>query len=371
MQNNEFKDLDISGHLMEDIEYHGFEEMMPIQSESIPHLLEGKDIIGQAKTGSGKTLAFAIPLVEQVDPQDRDVQALVITPTRELAIQVEKEIGKIAYRKKITTLCVYGGTSINNQTQALKRGVQAVVGTPGRILDLVRRKSLRLSSTKILVLDEADRMLDMGFIDDVRKIIRETPDTRQTMLFSATMPEKVMSLAGEITRDALNITTSTEDDLTVDDIDQCYYEVDQDEKLDFFDDVVHMENPEKAIIFCNTKRWSETLAKILRRRKYSVKVLHGGLTQKQREYVIKGFRNNKFTFLVATDVAARGLDIDDVSHVFNYDIPREPENYVHRIGRTGRAGKTGRAISFLTSSEIYGLWDIEHRCRTKIKQANP
>ncbi|MBD3388419.1 MAG: DEAD/DEAH box helicase [Candidatus Altiarchaeales archaeon] len=360
-----FDGLDLSTNVMKDLNYHGMETPMPIQSEAIPSLLEGRDMIAQAKTGTGKTLAFAIPIIEGVNPQQRRVQSLIVAPTRELAIQVAGEVKKIGYKKRVNVACVYGGKSVNAHADMVRKGPQVVVGTPGRILDLVNRRALRLDGVRMLVLDEADRMLDMGFIDDIRRIISHTPRDRQTMLFSATIGEKIKELAKSITRNPLNISTG-EDDLVVDEIDQCYYEIGQDEKLDVFIDVVEKENPSSAIVFCNTKRWADTLIKLMKRRGLDAKAIHGDLSQKQREHVMEGFRKNKFKFLVATDVAARGLDIDDVSHVFNYDIPQDPESYVHRIGRTGRAGKTGKAISFITSREIYSLWDIENRCEITI-----
>jgi len=364
-----FSELDLSGHVMHDLQHHGFETMMPIQQESIPVLMSGRDLIAQAKTGTGKTLAFAIPIVEKINEQDKFVQALVVTPTRELAIQVAGEIKKIGYKKRVNVTCVYGGKSIRDQAKSIQRGAQAVVGTPGRLLDLIGRGILSLSRVRMLVLDEADRMLDMGFVDDIMKIISHTPSERQTMLLSATIQDRVRSLAKSITRNPVDITTST-DDLTVKDIEQCYYEIPQKQKLDLFMKVVKRESPGKSIIFCNTKRWVDKLTRILQQRGLDARSLHGGMTQGQREKVSNGFRKTQFTFLVATDVAARGLDIDDITHIFNYDLPREPDSYVHRIGRTARAGKNGKAISFITSRETRELWGIEHRCQTKIPQAS-
>ncbi len=369
MDNLGFEGLDLSIEVIQDLTYHGLTDPMPIQTEAIPLLLKGHDLIAQAKTGTGKTLAFSIPIIEKIDPQNRAVQALVVAPTRELAIQVAGEIKKIGYKKKANVVCVYGGASINAQAQQLRRGSQIVVGTPGRLIDLVGRNILDLRQVNTLVLDEADRMLDMGFIDDIRRIISFIPQDRQTMLFSATIADNVRHLAEQITRGAQNISTG-EDDILVDDIEQCYYEVSQDEKLDVFEKVVKAENPDSAIVFCNTKRWADTLIKLMQRRGFHAQALHGDLSQKQREIVMDGFRKKKFKFLVATDVAARGLDIDDVSHVFNYDIPIDPDSYIHRIGRTGRAGKIGKAISFITPKEIRGIWDIQNRCQTEIPLAS-
>lgn len=362
-----FSELDLSGSVVQDLQYHGFETMLPIQHESIPVLLDGRDLIAQAKTGTGKTFAFAVPIVEKIVETDKSVQALVVTPTRELAIQVAGEIKKIAYRKRIKVACVYGGKSVSSQAKVVRDGAHTVVGTPGRLLDLIGRGILSLNKTRMLVLDEADRMLDMGFIDDIRKIISHTPSDRQTMLFSATIPDSVRTLAREITKNPVDISTGA-DDLMVDDIDQCYYEIPQREKLDVFEKVVRRENPRKAIIFCNTKRWADKLTKLLSRRGLDARVLHGDMNQSQREKVTHRFRKNDFKFLVATDVAARGLDIEDVSHIFNYDLPKDPDSYVHRIGRTGRCGKIGKAVSFINPQEIRELWGIEHRCQTKITE---
>lgn len=363
-----FTDLNLSPALMHDLKHQGFEKPMPIQALAIPFLMDGRDLIGQAKTGTGKTLAFGIPIVEKIDTSKREVQALILLPTRELAEQVSGEFRKIGYSKKIRSGAFYGGKSISNQINQLKYGIQVVVGTPGRIQDLINRRMLDLSSVKILVLDEADRMLDMGFVDDIMKIISYVPKDRQTMLFSATMPENIKRLSHRIMKSPENISVTPEE-LTVDEIEQFYYEAAQNDKFDKFIKVVKQEMPSSAIIFCNTKRWADTLAKLMQRRGMRTEAIHGDLSQNQRDRVITGFKGRKFNFMVATDVAARGLDIQDVSHVFNYDIPKDKENYIHRIGRTGRAGKKGRAISFITPKEIHDLWGIEHACRTKIQPA--
>ncbi|MFC2162696.1 DEAD/DEAH box helicase [Candidatus Altiarchaeota archaeon] len=364
---NGFHDMQLSSHVMADLQHHGLETPMPIQSEAIPVLMQGHDLIAQAKTGTGKTLAFAIPLVEKVDNTRREVQALVLTPTRELAIQVAKEIKKMGYKRRVKTACVYGGRSIDGQAREIMDGAQVIVGTPGRVLDLLNRRILRLEQSKMIVLDEADRMLDMGFIDDIRRIISHAPDERQTMLFSATISDKVRDLAQSITSKAQDISTGC-DEICVKDIDQSYYEVSMNGKLDFFTRVLKEEDPTTAIIFVNTKRWADTLTKLLKRKGFDASPLHGDLTQQQREKVMEGFRKGKFKYLVATDVAARGLDIDDVSHIFNYDVPREAEAYVHRIGRTGRAGKAGKAITFITHDEIRSLWDIENFCEMTLQK---
>jgi ATP-dependent RNA helicase DeaD len=370
MNNEAFSDFNISHHVLKDLEHHGFEKPMPIQGQAIPVLMDGRDLIAEAKTGTGKTLAFAIPIVEKIDLNARSVQALILAPTRELAEQVSGEIQKVGYNKRVRVAACYGGKAINPQAEQLRRGAHVVVGTPGRILDLIQRRLLRLDGVKTLVLDEADRMLDMGFIHDIKKIIIHVPADRQTMLFSATIPEKIRELAQSVMRNPEVISIKSEQ-MTVDEIEQCYYEISQNEKLDSFVRVLKKESPESAIVFCNTKRWAQTLANLMQKRGFHAEALHGDLSQNQRDRVLDGFKKRKFRFLVATDVAARGLDIDDVSHVLNYDLPREQENYIHRIGRTGRAGKTGKAITFITPEETRDLWGVEHACRTRITHANP
>ncbi len=368
MNVNGFGDFNLSHHVLKDLQYNGFKEPMPIQCEAIPILMAGRDLIGEAKTGTGKTLAFSIPIIEKIDTQSRRVQALVMAPTRELAQQVCGEMEKIGRSKHVLTAAVYGGKSIDGQARLLERGAQVVVGTPGRIQDMINRRILRLDGVRFLVLDEADRMLDMGFIDDIRKIISHVPRERQTMLFSATMPVKIRQLANTVMKNP-DVISITSHEMTVNEIQQCYYEVSQARKLDAFVNVVKNENPNSAIIFCNTKRWANTLIKLMNYRGFKGEALHGDLSQSQRDRVMEGFKKKRFRFLVATDVAARGLDIDEVSHVFNYDLPKDPENYVHRIGRTGRAGKSGKAISFISPNETHDLWNIEHLCRTRIAQA--
>ncbi len=360
-----FGDFNLSHHVLKDLEYNGFDRPMPIQGEAIPRLMNGSDLIVEAKTGTGKTLAFAIPIIEKVDCSARRVQALILTPTRELAEQVSGELHKIGYNKRVLVAAFYGGKSIAPQINLLRRGIHVVVGTPGRILDLLDRRALRLDGVNQLVLDEADRMLDMGFIDDIRKIIHHVPSERQTMLFSATMPDKIQELAHSVMKNPEVISIASEQ-MTVDEIEQCYYETHQSKKLDTFIKVIKSEQPSGAIVFCNTKRWSDTLVRLMKRKGVDAEVLHGDLSQNQRDKVMDGFRNRKFRFLVATDVAARGLDIENISHIFNYDLPKDPDSYIHRIGRTARAGEKGKAISFISPGEIRDLWGIEHHCRTKI-----
>ncbi len=368
MDDVKFRDLNLSPELLKDLENSGFVTPMPIQVMGIPILMQGRDLIGQAKTGTGKTLAFAIPIMEKIDPKVRAPQALIVAPTRELAEQVCNEIRKVSYGKQVKCAAFYGGKSLMPQVKTLNAGVHIVVGTPGRLIDLLDRRMLRLDQVKILVLDEADRMLDMGFIDDIRRIISTIPRNRQTMLFSATIPDRIKDLSRSIMNNPEIISVSPEE-LTVNEIEQFYYEIDQKTKLDAFIEVVKREAPTSAIVFTNTKRWADTLSRMMQKRGLRSEAMHGDLSQNQRDRVMDGFRNKKITFMVATDVAARGLDIQGVSHIFNYDIPKDKENYIHRIGRTGRAGNTGRAISFIAPHEMHDLWGIEHACRTKINEA--
>ncbi len=363
-----FDALDIRTDILQNIRSLGFEEMLPIQEMAIPLALKGRDIIGQAKTGTGKTLAFAIPITEKIRAEASFVQALVLTPTRELAIQVATEFEKVGGRR-IRVALLYGGASINAQIDRLRRGVHVAVGTPGRIIDHMDRGTLRLNKTETVVLDEADRMLDMGFIKDMGQILENTPKNRQTMLFSATMPKEVRLLAGKYMLDPEFISASRdEDELTVEDVQQYFVKVDRKKKMDAFFKVVKQEQPSKALVFCKTKRWVEMFYDILRRRKFSVARIHGDLSQAAREQAIGKLRQGKVTYLVCTDVVARGIDIPDISHVFNYDIPEEPLNYVHRIGRTARVGKQGTAISFITPDQLRDLWLIESKAHTKIHE---
>ncbi|MFH1721175.1 MAG: DEAD/DEAH box helicase [Candidatus Altiarchaeota archaeon] len=364
----DFDKLNIRGDILQNIRFLGFNEMMPIQELAIPPTLSGKDLIGQAKTGTGKTLAFAIPIIEKIDVSNRSVQAIVLTPTRELALQVGLEFEKIA-GSSITIALAYGGASINPQLELLRRGVHIVVGTPGRVIDLMKRRALKLENVKTFVLDEADRMLDMGFISDIEWIIKHTPKERQTLLFSATMPDEIRKLAEKYLNDPQIISANKdEDELTVGDVSQYYVKVNQKQKMDAFFQIIKEDNPKKALIFGKTKRWVEQLHQIIKKKGFSVDRIHGDMTQAAREKTINKLREGKVTFIVATDVAARGLDIDDITHVFNYDLPQEPLTYVHRIGRTARAGKEGVAITFITEAQLRDLWLIEHKARTKIQE---
>lgn len=362
-----FGQISLSKKVAQAIFDMGFEEPSPIQAKAIPAILEGRDMIGQAQTGTGKTAAFGIPMAEKLDPRDGRVQALVLCPTRELAIQVAQEIAKIGRHVDLKALPVYGGQSIDRQIRALRFGVQVVIGTPGRILDHLSRKTLRLNNVQMLVLDEADEMLDMGFIEDIEGIIKETPVERQTLLFSATMPLQIQKLARQYMKDPEFVTISR-DKLTVPLIEQVYYECKEAQKSDALCRVLDMEDIGSAIIFCRTKRGVDELVASLETRGYFAEGLHGDLTQAQRDRVMKKFREGNAELLVATDVAARGLDVENVTHVINYDVPQDPESYVHRIGRTGRAGRKGIAVTLINYREYRQLKLIERVTKARIQR---
>lgn len=357
-----FQEFSLSRRVQQAIDEMGYEEPSPIQAASIPVILSGVDVIGQAQTGTGKTAAFGIPLVENVGTETY-VQALVLTPTRELAIQVAGEFRKIGKYKRVRSLPIYGGQSIGHQIRALQQGIQIVIGTPGRILDHIRRGTLKLGRVKTVVLDEADEMLDMGFIDDIESILQETPEARQTLLFSATFPNEVKRLSSRYMKSPEHVTVNR-GEVTVPQIDQVYYKVLERNKLESLCRIVDSEEVTLGIIFCRTKRGVDELVEALIARGYLADGLHGDLSQAQRDRVMKRFRTNDIELLVATDVAARGIDVDNVTHVFNYDIPQDPESYVHRIGRTGRAGKRGLAITLVTPREFKLLKQIEREIKT-------
>ena len=342
-----------------------WEEPTPVQEQVIPLARAGTDLMAQAQTGTGKTGAFAIPIIEKLHPSKR-IQCLVLTPTRELAIQVAGDFGDIGKYSGIRTVPIYGGQSINVQTEKIRRGVEIVVGTPGRLMDLMRRGELSFGDVKFLVLDEADRMLDMGFIDDIEWILQQVPKNRQTMLFSATLPDTIKELARRYMRAPREVIVSSES-LTVPQTEQVYINVGRKNKLWALCRILDIEKPQLAMVFCSTKRMVDMLADKLSAYGYSADGIHGDLTQTARDKVMAKFRSGKLRILIATDVAARGLDIEDVSHVINYDVPENPEDYVHRIGRTARAGKSGRAITFVTKEEQHLVRAIESFGRTKIE----
>lgn len=363
-----FGDNQLSKQVLQALSEMGFEEPSPIQKEAIPVALEDLDIIGQAQTGTGKTAAFGIPITEKVNPKFQAVQALIVTPTRELAIQVAEEIAKIGKYRHVKPLPIYGGQPIDRQIRALRMGYQVVVGTPGRLLDHLNRGTLRLQHVKIVVLDEADEMLDMGFIEDVESLLKEVPaEGRQVMLFSATMPQGIRKLAQTYMKNPRSVSVSR-DELTVPQIEQVFYETRESIKVDALCRIIDLEDIVQGIIFCRTKRGVDELVVALEARGYFADALHGDLSQQQRDRVMKRFRDGKSELLVATDVAARGLDIKNVTHVINFDIPQDPVSYVHRIGRTGRVGRKGVAITLITPKEYRQLRLIENLIKTRIRR---
>lgn len=369
MEKLKFKDLNISSEIQKAVEDMGFEEASPIQSLAIPQILAHKDVTGQAQTGTGKTAAFGIPLLENLNSNDKNLQAIILCPTRELAIQVAEELKKLSkYMPKIDVLPVYGGQPIDRQIKALQTGVQVIIGTPGRVMDHIDRGTLKLNTIKTVILDEADEMLDMGFREDIEYILEDIPDDRQFLLFSATLPQEIMQLAKRYQNDP-EIVKITKHELTTPDVEQKYFEVKEDMKLELLSRLLDLNNFDLSLVFCNTKRKVDKLVSHLQIRGYLADGLHGDLTQNQRDRVMGKFKNGNLEILVATDVAARGIDVGGVEAVFNFDIPNDNEYYVHRIGRTGRAGKTGKAFSFVSGREIYQLRDIQRYAKTKIDQA--
>ena len=361
-----FDELNIDERILRAIEDMGFEETSPIQTQAIPAVCEGIDVVGQAQTGTGKTAAYTIPMLMKIDPQIKKPQAIVLCPTRELAVQVAEEIRKLAkYMSDIKVLPVYGGQEIVRQIKSLKTGVQIIVGTPGRVMDHMRRKTVKFDNINMVILDEADEMLDMGFREDMETILTETPEDRQTVMFSATMPKAIMDIARNFQKDA-RIIKVVRKELTVSNIEQFYYEVRPKNKTEELCRLIDIYNPRLSVVFCNTKRQVDELISELKGRGYFADGIHGDMKQQQRDRVMDDFRSGKVDILIATDVAARGIDVDDVDMVFNYDIPQDEEYYVHRIGRTGRAGRSGMALSFISGKEVYKLKDIERYCKTKI-----
>ncbi len=346
----------------------GFEYMSPIQKAAIPVMMEGRDIIGQAQTGTGKTAAFGIPILEKIDPDNKHLQAVILCPTRELAMQAADDIRDFSkYMSGIKVLAVYGGQDISRQIKALSAGVQIVVGTPGRVMDHMRRHTMKLRDVRILVLDEADEMLDMGFREDIETILQEMPSERQTALFSATMPEPILQITKKYQNNARFI-KMTPREVTVAAIEQAYYKVPQKMKEEVLTRLMDYYNPARSLIFCNTKRMVDQLSESLKGKGYLCDGLHGDLSQNQRDTVMNLFRSGRINILIATDVAARGIDVSGLEAVFNYDIPEDIEYYVHRIGRTGRAGKSGKSFTLVGGREMYKLRDIERICHTKIEE---
>ncbi|MBT2710273.1 DEAD/DEAH box helicase [Pseudomonas sp. ISL-84] len=362
-----FQDLGISPATMKALKRMGFEEATPIQAQTIPLSLENKDLIGQAQTGTGKTAAFGIPMIDKIDNTKDFIQGIVIAPTRELAIQVSEELYKIGYGKRTKVLSIYGGQDINRQIRALKNKPHIIVGTPGRILDHINRKTLRLDHVHTAILDEADEMLNMGFIDDIEAILAQIPEERQTLLFSATMPAPIRRMAERFMKDPQVVRVQAKE-MTVSSIEQYYIEVHEKNKFDVLTRLLDIQSPELAIVFGRTKRRVDELAEALNLRGYMAEGIHGDLSQAKRISVLRKFKEGSIDVLVATDVAARGLDISGVTHVYNFDIPQDPESYVHRIGRTGRAGKTGVAMTFINPREKSYLHVVEKTTKRKMER---
>ncbi len=363
-----FSELGISPEVLKAIDKLGFEQASPIQAEAIPVLMSGRDAVGQSQTGSGKTAAFAIPAIEKTDPAQKSVQVLILCPTRELAVQVCEETHKLAlFKRGITPLPIYGGQSYERQFWGLKQGAQIVIGTPGRVMDHMRRGTLRLDTLKMVILDEADVMLNMGFREDIETILKDAPKERQTVFFSATMPRPIRDLIEKFSKEPVTVKPEQKA-MTVPTVEQMYYEVDRRFKVELLTRLIDIHDYKLGIVFCNTKRMVDDLVDHLNAQGYSADRLHGDMTQGMRDRVMNKFRKSGLEFLVATDVAARGIDVDDVQVVFNYDLPYDPEDYVHRIGRTGRAGRSGRAISFVAGRELFQIQHIERFTKTRVQR---
>jgi ATP-dependent RNA helicase DeaD len=365
-----FKELNISDNIINALNEMGFEEPTPIQAEAIPVAMDGRDMIGQAQTGTGKTAAYGIPVLEKILKAEptKDIQTVVLSPTRELAMQVAEELNHLAQFTSIQALPIYGGQDMGRQLRRLRKCPQIVVATPGRLIDHMKRGTINLSHISTIVLDEGDEMLDMGFIDDINLIMSATPDTRQTLLFSATMPAAIQKLAETFLHDPEIIRMKSKE-VTIDLIEQSYIEVPDRQKFDVLCRLLDLQEPDLAIIFVRTKRRVDEVAEALKKRGYSAEGIHGDLTQAKRDSVIRQFREKTIDILVATDVAARGLDISGVTHVFNYDLPQDPESYVHRVGRTGRAGQSGEATTFVIPREIEHLRTIERLIKRRITRS--
>ena len=365
-----FRELGLAQELLTAVERSGFEEATPIQEETIPLALEGKDVIGQAQTGTGKTAAFGLPMLNKIDTQNRSLQGLVIAPTRELAIQTQEELYRLGRDKKIRVQAVYGGADIGRQIRGMKENPHIVVGTPGRLLDHINRRTLKLETVETLVLDEADEMLNMGFLEDIEKIISKVPSERQTLLFSATMPAAIKNIGVKFMNDPHHVKIKAKE-MTADLIDQYYVRSKDFEKFDIMTRLLDVQTPELTIVFGRTKRRVDELARGLEARGYKAEGIHGDLSQQKRMSVLRSFKGGNLDILVATDVAARGLDISGVTHVYNYDIPQDPESYVHRIGRTGRAGKGGMSVTFVTPNEMGYLHVIEELTKKRMTPLRP
>jgi ATP-dependent RNA helicase DeaD len=364
----DFADLDLSKTMMSALERAGYQYPTPIQAGMIPKAFEGIDVVGQAQTGTGKTAAFSIPIIEMIEPGAGGPQALVLVPTRELAVQVREEITRLAYGQRSSCVAIYGGKPIRSQIEKLRRGCDMVVGTPGRILDHMARGTLQLGKVEFIVLDEADRMLDIGFRPDIEKILRRCPEDRQTMLLSATMPPPIQRLAQRYMYEPETLNFSPKD-ISVETIDQYYFTVDHTRKFDLLNRLLTREEPKQALIFCRTKRRTEQIGKRLKSKfRKHVDCIHGDMAQSARDRVMGRFREGKLRYLVATDVVGRGIDVSGISHIINYDIPQFCDDYVHRVGRTGRMGREGVAYTFVASEEGGELTRIEQRINRQLKR---
>jgi len=366
METIKFEELDILPEIRKAVKHMGFEAASPIQAKAIPAIMSGKDVLGQAQTGTGKTAAFGIPLLEKIDIKNKKQQAIILCPTRELAIQVAEEIRNLAkYLAGIKVLPIYGGQEISKQIRSLKGGVQIIVGTPGRVMDHIRRKTIRMDYIQTMILDEADEMLNMGFREDIEWVLNEIQNDYQMVLFSATMPRAIMEITKRFQKDA-EIIKVVKKELTVPNIEQFYYEVRSKNKEEVLSRLLDFYSPKLSLVFCNTKKQVGLLTTALVGRGYFAAGLHGDMKQSERDRVMQAFRKGRTEVLIATDIAARGIDVDEVEAVFNYDLPQDEEYYVHRIGRTGRAGRVGRAFSFVFGKEVYKLREIQRYCKTKI-----
>lgn len=363
-----FEELELSREVKKALNDAGYINATPIQAQAIPYVLEGHDLIGQSKTGTGKTASYGLPIIEKIDPKDKRVQAIILCPTRELAVQVSDEMRKFTkYKENVKNIAIYGGQSIENQIKVLRSGVQIVIGTPGRIMDHMRRKTLKLDHVSMVVLDEADEMLNMGFEEDIETILKDVPEERQTVLFSATMNKRILGITKKYLKEPKNIKIKAEE-LTVNNIEQISISIKEAMKDETLMRLIQVYNPKKAIVFCNTKRKVDNLIENLKANNYKAEALHGDIKQNQRDRIMKKMKEGQFQILVATDVVARGIDIQDVELVINYDIPQEEEYYVHRIGRTGRNGNLGKAFTFVVGKEKSKILSIKKYSNAKITE---
>ncbi|MFT3828308.1 MAG: DEAD/DEAH box helicase [Opitutaceae bacterium] len=368
MEKRKFTELGLAPELLKAVDKMGFEEASPIQTAVIPLILEGRDLVGQSSTGSGKTCAFAIPAVQMADGASKQTQVLILCPTRELALQVAEEVAKLTlFKRGIRELPVFGGQAYDRQLRGLAAGVQIVIGTPGRVLDHLERGTLKLDSLKLLILDEADRMLDMGFRDDIERVVQAAPEKRQLLFFSATMPPPIRAMIKTYSHDPAMVKIESQAH-NAPQVEQVYFEVERRSKLEALTRLIDVHDFRYGIVFCSTKVMVDELDEALHTRGYAVDRLHGDMAQTQRDRVMAKFRERKFEFLIATDVAARGLDVDDLEVVFNFDLPNDAEDYTHRIGRTGRAGKSGRAFTFVSGREIYKLQFMIRTAKLRIRR---